>query len=115
MIGNSRAIRDVRAQIDSVAAVGGERPPNVLNLGETDTGKDVVARLVHRRGSRRDRPFVHVDCASLPSEIMEAELFGHARGAFTSAHVARAGLIEAAEDGTVFLDEIGELPLDMQP
>ncbi len=114
LIGDSRAIRDVRTQIDNVAAVGGDRPPNVLILGETGTGKDVVARLVHRRGPRRDRPFVHVDCASLPGEIMEAELFGHARGAFTSAHAARAGLIEAAEDGTVFLDEIGELPLDMQ-
>jgi DNA-binding NtrC family response regulator len=83
-------------------------------LGETGTGKDVVARLLHAKSNRKDKPFVHVDCASLPKDLIEAELFGHEKGAFTNAHMARTGLIEAAEDGTLFLDEIGELPLDLQ-
>src|SRR5690606_1031118 len=92
----------------------GAVPPTVLILGETGTGKDVVARLLHAGSARRDRPFVHVDCASLPRDLIEAELFGHEKGAFTSAHVARTGLIEAAEDGVLFLDEIGELPPALQ-
>ena len=83
-------------------------------LGETGTGKDVVARLLHEYSARRELPFVHVDCASLPKDLIEAELFGHEKGAFTSAHVARTGLIEAAEDGVLFMDEIGELPMDLQ-
>ena len=114
LLGNSSAVREVRKQIDAVARIAGDSPPTVLILGETGTGKDVTARLVHRIGPRADRPFVHVDCASLPKDMMEAELFGHVRGAFTSAHTSRAGLIEAAEDGTVFLDEIGELPAELQ-
>src|SRR5690606_9975129 len=89
-------------------------PPTVMILGETGTGKDVVARLLHAKSNRNDKPFVHVDCASLPKDLIEAELFGHEKGAFTNAYVARTGLIEAAEDGTLFLDEIGELPLDLQ-
>lgn len=114
LLGNSAPLREARKQIQAIAAIAGETPPTVLLLGETGTGKDVTARLLHRLSPRSDRPFVHVDCASLPKDIMEAELFGHVRGAFTSAHVARAGLIEAAEDGTVFLDEIGELPAELQ-
>ncbi len=114
LIGNSAAIRDARRQIEVIAAISGETPPTVLVLGETGTGKDVTARLLHRLSARKDRPFVHVDCASLPRDIMEAEMFGHVRGAFTSAHTSRAGLIEAAEDGTVFLDEVGELPAELQ-
>ena len=74
----------------------------------------MVARLLHARSARRERPFVHVDCASLPKDLIEAELFGHEKGAFTSAHSARTGLIEAAEDGVLFMDEIGELPMDLQ-
>jgi transcriptional regulator with GAF, ATPase, and Fis domain len=89
-------------------------PPTVLVLGETGTGKDVIARLLHEKSSRNSKPFVHVDCASLPKDLIESELFGHEKGAFTNAHVARTGLIEAAEDGVLFLDEIGELPLDLQ-
>jgi DNA-binding NtrC family response regulator len=114
LLGESKPLRAARAEVQRVARVGGDRPPHVLIQGETGTGKDICARLVHRLGPRADRPFVHVDCTSLPKDIMEAELFGHARGAFTSAHTARAGLIETAEDGTVFLDEIGELPMTMQ-
>ncbi len=83
-------------------------------MGETGTGKDVVARLLHQSCVRSNRPFVHVDCASLPAELIESELFGHEKGAFTSAQGSRIGLIEAAEDGTLFLDEIGELPQNLQ-
>ena len=114
LLGNSVALREARKQIGTIAAIAGDASPTVLLLGETGTGKDVTARLLHRLSPRAERPFVHVDCASLPKDIMEAELFGHVRGAFTSAHVSRAGLIESAEDGTVFLDEIGELPPELQ-
>ena len=114
LLGNSAAMRETRKQIQTIATISGDASPTVLLLGETGTGKDVTARLLHRLSPRADRPFVHVDCASLPKDIMEAELFGHVRGAFTSAHISRAGLIEAAEDGTVFLDEIGELPPELQ-
>ncbi len=117
LLGESRALAEVRNQIVHVAKLtrGSPEPgPNVLILGETGSGKDVAARLLHLSGDRRERPFVHVDCASLPRELMEAELFGHEKGAFTNATGTRAGLIEAAEDGTVFLDEIGELPVDLQ-
>ena len=116
-LGNCREIEAVREQVSRIAAIGKNNdaiPPTVLILGETGSGKDVVARLLHANSARRSRPFVHVDCASLPKDLMEAELFGHEKGAFTNAHTARAGLIEAAEDGLLFLDEIGELPLDLQ-
>jgi DNA-binding NtrC family response regulator len=116
-LGESTVVNDVRDQIVRLAklmAAAGEPGPSVLILGETGAGKDVAARLLHLSSGRRTRPFVHVDCASLPRELMEAELFGHEKGAFTGAAGARAGLIEAAEDGTVFLDEIGELPAELQ-
>jgi len=117
LLGESAAVNEVRGQIVRLAKlmdVSGEPGPNVLILGETGAGKDIAARLLHLSSGRRARPFVHVDCASLPRELMEAELFGHEKGAFTGATAARAGLIEAAEDGTVFLDEIGELPPELQ-
>jgi DNA-binding NtrC family response regulator len=117
LLGDSPALvaaRDQLLRMAQLKPVAGEPPPNVLILGETGSGKDVAARLLHVAGARRERPFVHVDCAALPRELMEAELFGHEKGAFTSAAGARAGLIEAAEDGSVFLDEIGELPLELQ-
>ncbi|HZP85443.1 MAG TPA: sigma-54 dependent transcriptional regulator [Burkholderiales bacterium] len=117
LLGHSAALREVRAHIQRLArltsAAHGE-PPNVLILGETGSGKDVGARLLHAAGARANKPFVHVDCTALPRDLMEAELFGHEKGAFTSAAGARVGLIEAAEDGSVFLDEIGELPVDLQ-
>ena len=114
-LGESPAVAAVRQQVERLKQVTGvEVPPTILVLGETGTGKDVVARLLHANSARRERPFVHVDCASLPRELIEAELFGHEKGAFTSAHAARTGLIEAAEDGVLFMDEIGELPMELQ-
>ena len=117
LIGESAAVKSLRMQISRIAALTGNRdvaPPTVLITGETGTGKDVAARLMHASCANSDKPFVHVDCASLPAELIESELFGHEKGAFTGATNARAGLIEAAEDGTLFLDEIGELPLSLQ-
>ncbi len=114
-LGDSPAIVAIRQQINRLKQLTGVSvPPTILILGETGTGKDVVARLLHAHSARRERPFVHVDCASLPKDLIEAELFGHEKGAFTSAHVGRTGLIEAAEDGVLFMDEIGELPMDLQ-
>ena len=117
ILGDSAAVRELRTQIARIAALGshvGMPPPTVLLVGETGTGKDVAARNLHAQSARRDRPFVHVDCASLPRDLIEAELFGHEKGAFTNAHANRIGLIEMAEDGVLFLDEVGELPLDLQ-
>lgn len=117
MIGSSKAVNDIRNQINRIAQLvdqSTDNPPVILIRGETGTGKDVVARLYHQAGSWHKKPFVHVDCASLPSELIEAELFGYERGAFTNAHQAKAGLIEVAEDGILFLDEVGELPLALQ-
>lgn len=117
LLGESPAMHAVREQIAALGSLIGNRlapPPTVLIIGETGTGKDVAARCLHRAGPLAERPFVQVDCASLPRELIEAELFGHEKGAYTGAQGARAGLLEAAEGGTAFLDEIGELPLDMQ-
>ncbi len=117
LVGESPAINQVRQQIERIAQLSSRSdmsPPTVLILGETGCGKDVSARLLHRQSIRCNRPFVHVDCAALPKELIEAELFGHEKGAFTSATSVRTGLIEAAEDGTLFLDEIAELPLELQ-
>ena len=116
-LGECQQIKMVREQVERISQLSQSTsviPPTVLILGETGTGKDVVARLLHAMSSRKQKPFVHVDCASLPKDLIESELFGHEKGAFTNAHVARTGLIEAAEDGVLFLDEIGELPLDLQ-
>lgn len=117
LLGEAPAIRDIRVQAERIGRLCGNVevvPPTVLILGETGTGKDMAARLLHAVSPRRERPFVQVDCATLPKDLIEAELFGHERGAFTNAHAARTGLIEAAEDGVLFLDEIGELPLELQ-
>ena len=83
-------------------------------LGETGTGKELFARAVHNRSTRRHRPFVSVNCAALPSTLIETELFGHVRGAFTGAVSMRQGRFELADAGTLFLDEIGDLPADVQ-
>jgi len=117
MLGTSAVMTALRQQIQRIAQLvdkSSDNHPVVLIRGETGTGKDVAARLYHQSGSWNKQPFVHVDCASLPAELIEAELFGYERGAFTNAHQAKAGLIEVAEGGTLFLDEVGELPLDLQ-
>ncbi len=120
LLGDSPAMQSVKAQIQRIAqfVAADTVPPTVLISGETGTGKDVAARLLHLscqdNTQNNDKPFVHIDCASLPPDLMESELFGHEKGAFTGATATRPGLIEAAEDGTLFLDEIGELPLALQ-
>lgn len=117
LIGESAAMQSVRQQISRIAqlsALSDAVQPTVLIVGETGTGKDVVARYLHAHCVNRDKPFVHIDCASLPAELIESELFGHEKGAFTNAIATRPGLIESAEDGSLFLDEIGELPLGLQ-
>ncbi|MES1950271.1 Fis family two component sigma54 specific transcriptional regulator [Salinisphaera sp. S4-8] len=115
LIGDSPAMQALYAQLDRIAVLGaGEAPPNVLLTGETGTGKDRVARLLHARSPRANEPFLQVDCAALPRDLVEAELFGHEKGAFTNAHRARRGLLAAAGAGTAFLNEIGELPLALQ-
>lgn len=116
LLGDSPAMQSVKTQIKRIAQLvsSDSVPPTVLIGGETGTGKDVAARLLHLSCANSDRPFVHIDCASLPAELIESELFGHEKGAFTGAVATRPGLIEAAEDGTLFLDEIGELPLALQ-
>lgn len=108
LIGNSPAMRRLS---DSLEKLDGQRWP-VLILGETGTGKEVVARQVHERGTAG--PFVVVDCSAIPPSLMESELFGSMRGAFTGAAASRTGLIEAAHNGTAFFDEVGELPLELQ-
>ncbi len=107
IIGESRALREVLALVESAALVR----LNVLVRGETGTGKELVARALHRAGRRAEKPFVAVNCAALPEGLLESELFGHRRGAFTGALEDRQGVFEAAAGGTVFLDEIGDLPL----
>jgi DNA-binding NtrC family response regulator len=117
IIGKSPSMENLRQQIVKIArlcSIGDGTAPTVLITGETGTGKDVAARSLHGASGRCAKPFVHVDCASLPKDLIEAELFGHEKGAFTNAHSERTGLIEMAEDGVLFLDEIGELPLDLQ-
>lgn len=116
LLGDSVAMQSVRMQIQRISQLVANDvvPPTIMINGETGTGKDVAARLMHLSCVNKDKPFVHVDCASLPAELIESELFGHEKGAFTGAVGTRPGLIEAAEDGTLFLDEIGELPLSLQ-
>jgi DNA-binding NtrC family response regulator len=109
-VGGCEAMQALRGQLEKLASL----PSTVLLLGETGTGKGVAAQWLHAAGARRERPFVHVDCAGLPESLFESELFGHERGAFTGAWAARVGRAEAAADGTLFLDEVGELPPRLQ-
>ena len=110
IIGQSRAWRQITKQTEMVAPTDA----TVLVLGETGTGKELIARELHRRSRRKDKPLVWVNCACIPKELYESEFFGHARGAFTSAVKDRVGRFEAAAGGTLFLDEIGEIPLELQ-
>lgn len=110
LVGTSRAIQKVRDSITQVA----KTDVNVLILGESGTGKEVVSRNIHYHSERRKKPFVPVNCGAIPSELLESELFGHEKGAFTGAVSSRAGRFELAEGGTLFLDEIGDMPLSMQ-
>ena len=110
LVGASRAMTKVRDLIRRAAAA----PGTVLITGETGTGKELAARAIHASGPRAPRAFVAVNCAALTESLLEAELFGHAKGAFTGASGARAGLIEHAEGGTLFLDEIGTLSKGLQ-
>ena len=113
MLGESAQMRELKKLlgkvIDADDACPEEMPPCVLITGETGTGKELVARALHDEGKRKNRPFREINCASIPNTLLEAELFGHERGAFTDARQARAGLIESAGNGTLFLDEIAEL------
>lgn len=110
LVGNSRGINVVRQLIEQVA----DSDATVLILGESGTGKEVVARNLHYRSSRRDKPFVPINCGAIPPELLESELFGHEKGAFTGAISARKGRFELAEGGTLFLDEIGDMSMHMQ-
>ena len=110
MIGTSQAIEKVRTMIDKVAPTDAR----VLITGENGTGKEVVARLLYEQSTRINAPFVEVNCAAIPSELIESELFGHEKGAFTSAIKQRIGKFEQADNGTIFLDEIGDMSLSAQ-
>ncbi len=110
LIGRSAAFRQMLALVTRVAPTDSA----VMLLGETGTGKDLVAQTLHASSLRAGKPFVPVDCSSLTETLFESELFGHERGAFTDAHRARAGLVESAHEGTLFLDEVGDIPLTMQ-
>ncbi len=110
LVGSSRGINVVRQLIEQVA----DSEATVLILGESGTGKEVVARNLHYRSSRRDKPFVPINCGAIPPELLESELFGHEKGAFTGAISTRKGRFELAEGGTLFLDEIGDMSMHMQ-
>ncbi|MGH7283909.1 MAG: sigma-54-dependent transcriptional regulator [Polyangiaceae bacterium] len=110
LIGTSAKMQAVYRMIEGVASA----TSTVLILGESGTGKELVARAIHRRSPRAEKPFVPVNCAAIPKELVESELFGHVKGAFTGAQAARAGLFDSANGGTIFLDEIADLPLTAQ-
>jgi DNA-binding NtrC family response regulator len=111
LIGSSPRLHDVLRLIERV----GPTDAPVLIQGETGTGKELAARAIQRASRRRDQPFVTLNCAALPEQLVESELFGHEKGAFTGASASRPGLFEIADEGTLFIDEIGELPLSLQP
>ncbi|MEL7291031.1 MAG: sigma-54 dependent transcriptional regulator [Pseudomonadota bacterium] len=110
LVGQSLGIKDVRHLIEQVSGT----EANVLILGESGTGKEVVARNIHYHSARRNGPFVPINCGAIPADLLESELFGHEKGAFTGAITSRKGRFELAEGGTLFLDEIGDMPMPMQ-
>jgi DNA-binding NtrC family response regulator len=110
MVGESAAMQAVREMVSTVAAT----PSTVLITGESGTGKELVAQALHRGSNRNAKPFIRINCAAIPAGLVESELFGHERGAFTGAVSSRAGRFELADDGTLFLDEVSEIPLEIQ-
>ena len=112
LVGESAALREAITLARRMSIRGGS---NVLLIGETGTGKEVFARAIHAASPRGNAPFVAVNCAAIPAQLLESELFGHERGAFTDARQKKQGLLELARDGTLFLDEVPSLPLDLQP
>ncbi|MBI3592235.1 MAG: sigma-54-dependent Fis family transcriptional regulator, partial [Nitrospirae bacterium] len=110
IVGKSEAMRRVFTMIEKIAPFD----TNVLIIGESGTGKELVANAIHNRSIRADKPFVAINCASLPAELLESELFGYTKGSFTGAYTSKRGLIDEANGGTLFLDEIGEMPLSLQ-
>ena len=110
IVGSSRALRDVLDQVRIVAPTDS----TVLIEGETGTGKEVIANAIHENSNRRSRPFIKLNCAAIPLGLLESELFGHEKGAFTGAVMQKLGRFEAANGGTLFLDEIGDIPLELQ-
>jgi transcriptional regulator with PAS, ATPase and Fis domain len=110
LVGKSRSMRQLYNQIEQIARAEG----GVLILGESGTGKELVAKAIHQASSRKHKPFLAINCAGIPAELMESEFFGHACGAFTGAKLARAGLLKEANGGSLLLDEIGEMPVSLQ-
>ena len=111
LIGRAPALRSVLVDVERVA----HTDSTVLVLGETGTGKELIARAVHNLSARHGRPFITLNCAAIPFDLLESELFGHEKGAFTGAVAQKIGRFEMADAGTLFLDEIGDLPLALQP
>jgi formate hydrogenlyase transcriptional activator len=111
IVGRSAALQRALRQVEVVAPTDS----GVLVQGETGTGKELIARAIHNLSARRDRPFVKLNCAAIPSGLLESELFGHEKGAFTGAIMRKAGRFEIADKGTLFLDEVGDIPLELQP
>ncbi len=110
LVGKSPAMNEIYAMIKKIAT----NSSNILISGESGTGKEVVARSIHFTGARAAKPFVPINCSAMPEGLLESELFGHVRGAFTGAHANKKGLFETAEGGTLFLDEIGDMPISLQ-
>src|SRR3954471_3708530 len=110
LVGESQAINNIVTTIEKVA----QADSTVLITGESGTGKELVARAIHENSLRKDKPLIVINCGAIPSELLEAELFGHMKGAFTGATQNRQGRFELAHGGTIFLDEVGEIPLHLQ-
>jgi formate hydrogenlyase transcriptional activator len=111
IVGESTALKRVLSQARTLSPSGS----TALILGETGTGKELIARAIHRMSGRRDNSFIKVNCAAIPTGLLESELFGHEKGAFTGAVSQKIGRMELADKGTLFLDEIGDTPLELQP
>jgi len=111
VIGQSPALREVLKLVETVAP----SDSTVLLLGETGTGKELIARAVHDHTGRKSRTFVKLNCAAIPTGLLESELFGHEKGAFTGAIAQKIGRLELADQGTLFLDEVGDIPSEIQP